>query len=371
MTAPGGSQGNRDPPTLLRKWSSPENRAPKRRAIACGCPGRDPGRARRLESAEAKSRSVLPASPAGAPHRAGRAPGVVCTEENPGPAHEPPYMEEIKALIRVVREFGQRMSRNDLGAYGAALAYNFMFATGPLLLFLTELLGLVHVHVLALLNSGPIAHIVPTGVLSVVRSALLTATRQRSGAVLGLGIVGFLWGMSGAFRQIIDAMNHAYEFPLPLRRGAFVLYLTSIGLGAVIGLILAVGVMLAVLGRALIFWMAAVHVLPSALLGPALLLRWLLLFALLLLVLDILYAVAPDRRRRFRWITPGAVFALGGWFLLSLGFSIYAAHFSSYNRVYGTLGGIILLLLYLYLSGMALLGGALVNAMWEERRKGD
>ena len=297
--------------------------------------------------------------------------GKGTTEENPGLAHEPDYMEEIKTLVRVVRQFGQRAGRNDLGAYGAALAYNFMFATGPLLLFLTELLGIVHVHVLALLDSGPIPHIVPAGVLSVARSALVTATREKSGAVLGLGILGFLWGMSGAFRQMIDAMNHAYEFPPPLRRGPVVLYLTSIGLGATIGLILAVGVLLAVIGRGLIVWMAAVHVLPPPLLGAALLLRWLLLFALLLLVLDILYAFGPDRRRPFRWLTPGAVFALAGWFLLSFGFSIYAAHFSSYNRVYGTLGGIILFLLYLYLSAMALLAGALVNAMWEEGRGGN
>jgi membrane protein len=277
-------------------------------------------------------------------------------------------MEHVKALIRVIRELGERTGRDDLGAYGAALAYNFMFATGPLLLFLTALLGMVHVQVVALLSKGPLPAIIPAGVLSIVRSALETATRDRNGAVLGLGVVGFLWGMSGAFRQIIDAMNHAYEFPRPLRRGTLQLYLLSVSLGAAVGIILAIGVLLAVLGREFTLWLMTVHILPPALAGAALVLRWLLLLFLLIVVLDILYAYAPDRPRPFRWLTPGAVFALAGWLILSAGFSVYASHFASYNRVYGTLGGIILLLLYLYLSGMALLMGALVNAMWEERR---
>lgn len=277
-------------------------------------------------------------------------------------------METLKAVIRVVREIGERAGRDDLGAYGAALAYNFMFATGPLLLFLTALLGLVHVQVSTLLSSGPVPEIIPAGALSIVRSALEAATRDRNGAVLGLGILGFLWGMSGAFRQIIDAMNHAYEFPRPLRRGPVKLYLLSVGLGAAVGIILAIGVTLAVMGRELAIWLIAVGHLPHGLSGTALVLRWLLLLFLLLLVLDILYAYAPDRPRPFRWITPGTVFALAGWLILSAGFSVYASHFASYNRVYGTLGGIILLLLYLYLSGMSLLLGALVNAIWEERR---
>jgi membrane protein len=97
----------------------------------------------------------------------------------------------------------------------------------------------------------------------------------------------------------------------------------------------------------------------------ALAVRWAVTLGVLLVVLDVTYAFGPDVRRPFRWVSWGSGAALAAWVALSVGFSLYTAHFNHYNVVYGTLGGIILLLLYLYLCGLALLLGAVINAVFQ------
>jgi membrane protein len=261
-----------------------------------------------------------------------------------------------------VRRFAERATAADLGAYAAALAYNFMFAIFPLLLFLSALLGLVHVHLQEALFSGPLGTLIPPNVLQPVRGALAVALRDHSRTAFGLGLLGFVAGMSGAFRQMIDAMNHAFDLPLPRRRRAWTLYGTSAVLGVGVGALLVAGVLLAILGHALVYW-AIGHVLPRPFLVVALAFRWGLTLFLLLVVLDVVYAYGPDVRQPFRWVSRGSAVALTAWVALSLGFSLYTAHFNTYNAVYGTLGGIILLLLYLYLCGLALLLGAVINAL--------
>jgi len=91
-------------------------------------------------------------------------------------------------------------------------------------------------------------------------------------------------------------------------------------------------------------------------------LRWSILVALVLIILAIIYSALPDKRQPLKLFSPGALVALVVWVLVSAGFSVYTAHFHSYNKMYGSLGTIILLMLYLYLVALSLLLGAEVNA---------
>jgi membrane protein len=265
---------------------------------------------------------------------------------------------------RFIQRLGGRIARDDLGAYAAALSYNFSFALLPLMLFATALLAFLHDPDPVATLTGPLGPIVPQDVLSLVTAALEGVVRHRSPTVLSLGFLGFVWGMSGAFRQIIDGVNHAYEFRFPLRRKGWQMYGVSVLLGMTVGTLLVGGMALSVLGPDVVRGLAA------AVLGHAparvvqYLLHWGALAAMLWVALSILYAVAPDQPRPFRLYTPGTLVVEAGWGLLSLGFRLYTTRVNTFG-VYGTLGTLILLLLYLYLFGFVLLIGAEINALAE------
>ena len=263
-----------------------------------------------------------------------------------------------------LKRLAHRVARDDVGAYAAALSYNFSFALLPLLLFATALLAFLRfrdpVHVL----TAPLAGVVPKNVLALVAQALQGVVRHKNPTVLSLGFLGFVWGMSGAFRQIIDAMNHAYEFRFPFRRRSWELYGLSVLLGMTVGSLLVAGLAFSVLGPNAISGLATTAVgRPPARLALAVL-HWGLLAAMLWLALSIVYAAAPDRPHGFRLYTPGTMVALVAWAVLSIAFRQYTTRVNTFG-VYGTLGAMILLLLYLYLFGFLLLVGAEVNALAE------
>ena len=270
----------------------------------------------------------------------------------------------MRAPWNYLKRLARRVARDDVGAYAAALSYNFSFALLPLLLFATALLAFLRfrdpVHVL----TAPLAGVVPKNVLALVSQALAGAVRHRSPTVLSLGFLGFVWGMSGAFRQIIDAMNHAYEFRFPFRRRSWELYGVSVLLGMTVGSLLVAGLAFSVLGPSAIGGLAtAVVGHPPARMALAVL-HWGVLAAVLWLGLSILYSAAPDRPHGFRLYTPGTLVAVLAWAVLSIAFRQYTTRVSTFG-VYGTLGAMIFLLLYLYLFGFLLLVGAEVNALAE------
>jgi membrane protein len=273
-------------------------------------------------------------------------------------------------LWRLARALGARVGRDNVGVFAAALSYNFAFALLPLLLFATALLGFLHFAHPVQVLTAPWVQVVPDSVLDMVSKALKGAVQHRSPTVLSLGFLGFVWGMSGAFRQVVNGVNSAYEYRYPFRRKAWQVYGLSVLLGVTVGTLMVVGLALSVLGP------NAVLGLTTAVVGytPARvavdLLHWGLLGSVLWIALSILYAVAPDRPRRFSLYTPGTLVTEGAWALLSIGFRQYTERVNTFG-VYGTLGSLILLLLYLYLFGFLLLVGAEVNAVLDSPPQGE
>lgn len=261
------------------------------------------------------------------------------------------------------RALARRLGRDEASAYAAALTYNLLFALFPLLLAMAALVPALH------LSSAQRSLVHGLSVIvtpEVVR--LLTRVGARSGtpnpALAVAGGAGYIWGMSAAFRRLIDAFNHAYEYRPPLRRPAWQTALLSGVLALTLGVGLVVALLVATLGQHLTqAWLPA-SARPLEVAAVAVL-RWVALLALALLMLAVLYWVGPDRPRPFRWVSPGSVAAMGVWLLISFGFSLYLTHFNAYNVVYGSVGAVILLLLYLYFLSYALLLGAEINALRE------
>jgi membrane protein len=213
-----------------------------------------------------------------------------------------------------------------------------------------------------------------SGILPVQTQELLTqelhSLAEGSNGALGLAaIVGLLlafWSASRGMSGMITAINIAYEEKE--RRSFFRFNLLALGLtlGLVIGGILAIS-LIAVLP-------AAVQLLAV---GPAtkwvlLLVQWPLLIVLVLAGLAVLYRFGPDRDKpQWRWVSPGAIAATVCWIIASIGFTVYVANFNSYDKTYGSLGGVVILLTWLYLSALMVLFGAVINAQSERQTRKD
>lgn len=277
-------------------------------------------------------------------------------------------MKRERPLIRFVKILIRRLGRDDVASYAAALSYSFLFATVPLLLFTTAVLTLFHLPTLLRLFLGPIQQLLPGPVVSLLTAAFRGAASHRNPTLLSIGAVGFLWGMSGAFRQLTVAFNRACEVSYPLRRSTVSTYALSIVLAITVGSMLVGAVAAAVISQSFFNWLLTISLgwhPGRALVNAG---RWIVLIIFFMVVTSILYSVVPDQPRRYRFLSPGSVVALVIWLILSLGFSVYTQHFSSYGEIYGLLGAVILLLLYLYLFGYALLFGMEINLSLEELR---
>jgi membrane protein len=266
------------------------------------------------------------------------------------------------------RAWGE-VSDQNLFLIAGGVTYALLLALFPALAALVSLYGLAF-------DASQIEQQVGalSGVLPAQTQELLTLQLHQlvaaSGGALGIGavfgLVLALWSASRGMSGIITAVNIAYEEKE--RRGFF--KLNMIALGFTLGAMAGGGVVIALVAVLPV----ALQVLP---LGPAtkwvlFLVEWPVLIVLMMLGLAVLYRYAPDRDKpQWRWVSPGAVAAAILWVVASIGFTVYVANFSSYDKTYGSLGGVVVLLTWLYLSALVVLFGAVINAQSEKQVRKD
>jgi len=268
-------------------------------------------------------------------------------------------------LKRTVREFKE----DELADRAAALTYFGVLAIFPAILALVSVLGLVGasatqplVDNLGKVAPGPAKEIVTTAVTNLQKS-------QATGGVLFIvGLAGALWSASGYVAAFMRASNAIYEIeegrPF-LKKG-----LVRLGVTVVLGVLLAVSALAVVLtgglaeqvGRLLGIGQSAVTVWEIA--------KWPVLLLIVSFMFAVLYWASPNvKQPGFRWLSPGGLLAVVVWVLASAAFAFYVANFGSYNKTYGTLGGVIIFLVWLWLSNIAVLLGAELNAELERGRQ--
>lgn len=266
---------------------------------------------------------------------------------------------KVKSLKPIIHQ----VTKANTASYAAALAYNFLFALFPLLLFLASLMGLLHLPTIRNIFRGPVRMLLAPSVRYVILHAISEASRFKSPTLLSLGAVGFVTAMSGALRQMITALNEAYHIH-HLRRPLWKTLGISVVLGIIVGVLIVIAEASVTIGSqlmraaSLLLW----HQAPSAVVSE--LIRWAIFLMVVWAILVMIYNWLPDHVNRFRWLSPGIFIVMILWILASWAFSIYSSHFSEYNKTYGSLGGVILLLLYLYILSFALLLGGEINALY-------
>ena len=291
--------------------------------------------------------------------------------------HQPPSPEEgprspIKlgrrswwaALRRTISESRQ----DNLTVWAAALTYYGILSLFPGLLVLVAVLGLISDSLVDDLKQV-VLPILPGPGRDILEAALdnVRAGEGRAGLAALIGLVVGFWSASGYVAGFMKASNAIYDVAegrpiwrkLPVRLG--ITLATGVLLVASVLIVVVSGRLAEQLGRLL-------HV-SGAIVTAWSILKWPALAVLVSLMFAILYWAAPNvRHGGFRWVTPGGLTAVVLWVVVSLGFGFYVANLASYNKTYGALGGIIVFLVWMWLTNLAILYGAELNAELERQR---
>ncbi|MFJ3481981.1 YihY/virulence factor BrkB family protein [Pseudomonas sp. NPDC090202] len=261
-------------------------------------------------------------------------------------------------LVKTVKEFLD----DEMSTYASALAYQMLFSLFPFLLFLIALIGFLHLPDFFSWLRLQSELVLPPQALDQV-NPVIDQLQQSKGGLLSVGIVIALWTASAGVRLLMSAMNAAYDVvegrPVWKRIPLSILY--TIGIA---GMMLATAGLM-VTGPQVMSWLAAQIGMEDFIVTLWTIVRWPAIILLMMVAVAIMYYVMPDVKQTFRFITPGSVLAVVVWIIASLGFAYYVKTFADYNAMYGSIGAIIVLLLYFYISSAVLLLGAEMNAVIE------
>jgi membrane protein len=267
------------------------------------------------------------------------------------------------AVKRTVREF----QVDNLKDWAAALTYYSVLSIFPALVVLISLLDLAGPSTIQTLldNLGQVA---PGSVNQILKGAIssLQQTRGSAGVLALAGLAVALWSASNYIAAFMRASNAIYDVPegrpvwktLPIRIAVTVLVMVLLAASAVA--VVATGGLAERIGRLLGLGSAVVNVWDIV--------KWPVLLLVVSFMFALLYWASPNAKQGFRWVTPGGILAVVVWVAASVAFAVYVANFSSYNKTYGSLASVIVFLVWLWLSNIAILLGAELNAELERGR---
>ena len=271
---------------------------------------------------------------------------------------------KVRFLMRAARRTFSNTVEHEIGKSAAALTYYLLFAMFPILIFINSLLGMLNWNVTAI--SNVLLPVLPREVVSMLEAYLTYIRGESSYVLIWFSLAFSVWFPLRAVRSLTNDVRLAYQLGKPADPVGYALRQMVFTL--VFLVIVTLTLLLCVLGRRFLSAAAGWLKLGRRLRIPASGLdlwqyfRFLLLGALMFLILVLLYTVAQDRRPPVRTLLPGITLSLVSWLVISIGFSVYVENFGKYSIVYGALGTVIVLLIWLYMTSFILILGAEFNA---------
>ncbi len=275
-------------------------------------------------------------------------------------------IEECRKLPRLSVVLFNEVMRTRVLTIGAAVAFFLLMSLVPLLMVTSAMLSALPIPNLFDQLLGLMALLVPPNAMSFVRTLLHSILTAHPARIASIGILSYLWAATGSFSSIIEALNIAYD--VPVARSWWRDKVQALMLTFLCGSLALVSLLCALAGPTFIHFLSYLLPVPAvfAAIWPPI--RIVLIFCTFVANVMLLYTLGPNRRVSFRSSMPGASLAVGIWFLGSVGLNFYIGHFSNYNATYGSLGAIIILMLWLYLTSVSILVGAELNAeLWKQR----
>jgi membrane protein len=252
----------------------------------------------------------------------------------------------------------------DIFGCAAQVAFYFSFALFPLLYFLVSLFGLILVSSDGLMNElfVYLHRIMPFAVFDLVKNTVVEVVANSTGGKVTFSLFLTLWSASAGIDAIRNSLNGVYE--IKETRDWWRTKTQSIILTFVFSILATV-----VLGAVFYGWQLVQYLLSGLGLqvtSPLILvtIQWISILLLMLFVCEIIYNLLPNiKERRWAWINPGSIVAILLWIIFTSAFRLYLDYFNSYNRTYGSLGAVIIMMLWLYLTALALLVGGTINSL--------
>jgi membrane protein len=274
------------------------------------------------------------------------------------------------------RERAKRLSAriNDDGIFGRAaqLSYYFLLALFPLLLFLVTLLGYFAQAGTQLRYKllSYLATVMPSAAVTLVHTTLDEISTARGGGKLSLGLLAALWAASNGMGAISETLNIAYK--VKETRPWWKVRLVSVFLTVALAILIICALAIILYGGTIGDAVAGRYGLSDPFRITWRILQWPIALAFVLATFNLIYNFAPNLRPdERRWFTPGAIVGVGLWLLVSFGFRVYLHYFNSYSVTYGSLGALIVLMLWFYFTGVAILVGGEVNCDANEKCETD
>jgi membrane protein len=267
-------------------------------------------------------------------------------------------MTRMKKTTLFAKSIISRFREDDVPSLGAQLTYYLILSIFPFLIFLVTLIGFLSLSGDSLTQQ--LIRVVPSDTGKSIQAIVAEVTIHRSGALLSFGMLATLWSASNGVNAIIKGLNKAYdeEETRPFWKVRGIAVLATI----VLAIVLIIAMVLLVFGEVIGQYVFRFLNVPTGF--PALwnFLQWAVPVIAMFGVFLLLYRMTPDRKLTWREVVPGSAFTTLGWIASSLLFSIYVNHFGHFSKTYGSLAGIMVMLIWLYWSSIILLLGGEINA---------
>ncbi|MDK2961477.1 YihY/virulence factor BrkB family protein [Acetobacterium sp. K1/6] len=270
-------------------------------------------------------------------------------------------------LIKLLKDLYVRFSNDDLPSVGAQITYFLLLSIAPFLIFLITLISFIPL-VDFQSQIEPLYALMPTAASEILNAIIEQTMKNRSGALLTFGVLFALWSASTGVKYLISGVNRAYdqEETRPFWKKSLV----SLAITLELSMVIIVTMILIIFGGILgseVFGFLGFSKTFSMIWNY---LRFVIAIFAVMIAFVSIYFSAPSCRLTFKEVLPGAVVATFSWIIVSMAFSFYADNLGNYTAVYGSLGGVIALLTWIYISSIIFLLGAEINASLKFRREG-
>jgi membrane protein len=265
--------------------------------------------------------------------------------------------------IALGKRVWKEIQEDEVFGRAAELSYYFLLALFPLLIFLTSVIGLV-------LGSDTgtrqalfsyLARVIPPTAFQLIESTMTEVAASGNGGKISFGILAALWAASNGMGAITQSLNVAYD--VKETRPWWKHRLTAIGLTIALSVLIISALILVVAGGHIADFLAGIFGFGSVFSVTWKIVQWPIVLGFMTFAFALIYYFAPDLHdQAWKWLTPGAAIGVALWLAVSVVFRVYLHFFDSYSKTYGSLGAVIILMLWLYFTGAAILIGGEINS---------
>lgn len=271
----------------------------------------------------------------------------------------------METIIYFSKELYKRITNDDYFGLSAQLAYFFLLSLFPLLLFSITLMGYLPLDQDILLNL--LSSVAPAESMDFISTNLAEIVNNQNTGILSFSIIGTLWSASNGVNAITRALNQAYQ--VEENRSFFIGRIIAIIMTVSMIAVIVVAILLQVLGRTIGIYLFSLFGLTEDFIKLWEMLRWSISSLVFFTAFLFLYKFAPNHKVYFKEAAVGAVFATLCWQIVSYGFSHFVNTLGNYSATYGSLGAVIILMIWFYISGFIIILGGVINAILENYKQ--